>query len=164
VLTDDVAAIDISDNNDMVKVLVGHPLVKLRGDSASWLFGRDQPARSSLDGRVHLTKDPIMEESFSLDKLYLMENKFSSEVGLSPVSSRQTVMELTSHTHGAHLLTRKDYQMRLLDQCSAVADSTPICRIHRRKGLDHLPKLLDVVEEDLSALERSDGGSVKSLA
>ena len=148
VLSDDIGAINI--DGDSIRVVPGHPLVKLRSEASQHLLnGAAADLKTEPDGRVFRTKKRFLSAPVPLDRLYLLTPSFSSEVTIEQVAPQQAVLALAKHTHGAHLMTRKDYQTSLLQQCSEIVNRIPTQVLYRRKGIEHLPEVLKAVEIDL---------------
>jgi len=153
VLSDDVGVID--KDGEQIQVFPGHPLIKLRDNSVKGLLnGEIEYFECEPDGRVYRKTGSVdNQEPVQLHRLYLLTPTFSDEVRLEEVSPQQKVLTLMRHTHGAHLLTRGDYKTALLRQCSAVVKRVPTRVLHRKKGLDHLPEVRQVVEHDLDLVD-----------
>ncbi len=149
VLCDDVAALTISDNG--VWALPGNPVIKLRPGSEGIIADRASMDRQ-LDGRLHVAK-PFDHDGrpVPLKKLYLLQNAYPG-LSIEDVPPSQRMIELIRNVHGAHILTRPDYQAQLLHQANQLAQQVPISLLRRPKGLDKLPLILEAVEQDLAQL------------
>lgn len=152
VLSDDIGAIRVSSN--CIEVLAGFPIVKLRRSSASMLRKETRDFYNEMmDGRRHVAKPSVEPSPVELDRLYLLEDTFSSFSDLVTISVQKLVFELARNTHGCKHLIRDDYQARLLQQCAAVAERVPTQVLHRKEGLDHLASTLAIIEDDLRVAE-----------
>jgi len=148
VLTDDIGALRVSDKE--IRVVAGYPLVKLHRPSAHSLLRAEESTQKMMDGRAFVTKSLTNYDPVPLDRLYLLEKSFSPATELSTINPQSLIFQLVQHTHGSKHLVRDDYQSRLLQQCTTVAKHVPIRVLHRKAGLEHLPAVLEVVEDDLS--------------
>lgn len=162
VLTDDVGALDV--RGETVFVVPGHAFVKLRRGATNELLCDVKRVRRCPDGRVHLKKSSSVSvvERIPLDSLYLLRPASAEKTTLEAVSPQKAVLELMQRTHGAHLLTREDYQARLLSQCTGLVKNVQVFSLRREWGMDKLNHVLDVVEESLSANSAIDDESAKA--
>ena len=167
VLSDDIGALEVTEDN--ICALQGLPLVKLRPESAQWLLSTSNSPSPVLDGRVYLTKSDQAhsnQDNFAasmlrapLDALFLLEEDFTNAVSVEHISSKELTVELLRHVHGGHLLKRADYQSNLLDQCSEVAGRIPTRVVQRKKGLEYLPLIKDIVEKSMHNSSMQDMGT-----
>ena len=150
VLSDDIGVLDLRE--DGIYAFTGKPVIKLRKKSAEWLLSKFDESQSELDGRIHAVKKAPSgnaETEFRLNALYILKPSFASSESLSKAPPHHLVSHLISHTHGAHLLKRGDYQTRLLHQCSEIVKRLPVKVLERREGLEYLPETARIIEEDL---------------
>jgi len=160
VITDDIGAIDVQDGQ--IRVVPGHPFVKLRSQATETLLHGAPREKRELDGRVRLSKNSTPHDrKLTLDRLYLLRPSFAPDTKLEERSPQQKVLELVRHTHGNHLLTRQDYQAKLLADCTSVTEQVPVAALQRQKGIDKLPAVLKLVEDDLAgkSVKKKEGGS-----
>jgi len=150
VLSDDIGALRLKGKG--VIAVPGYPMVKLRRPAAEWLLGQDTSAIDMLDGRKYVSKSFDNHASVQIDRLYLLKETFDDSTEVVPLSDQQLILSLIQHTHGNHILTREDYQSRLLNQCSEVAQKVPVMLLRREKGLDRLQDVFKAVEANLPEL------------
>jgi hypothetical protein len=144
VICDDIGAIEITDNE--IRVLQGNATIKLRSGSEAILDDSLRVSPRYLDGRLHLPKASVNSSGIPIAHIFLLENSFASRSSIEPLTPTAKIVELIRHTHGAHLLTRPDYQAAHLRQCSDLAKRVPMSVLRRQGGLSNLSTILELVE------------------
>lgn len=147
VLSDDVAAIE--SDGDRPHMRSGYPSIKL--DPA--VVGRfdvpvEQPQQTSptRDRYFHGLKHE-QPDSPVLERIYFLAD--ARRHAIVPVESPERVLEPVRNTYTIGLLEETDQAERNFDRTAGLAESVPVRRLHRQRGLKTLSELVGVVEADL---------------
>jgi hypothetical protein len=148
VLSDDVAALDL--NGDSPRVQSGYPAIKLDPAVVEQLevpVGRPPETSPHRDRHFHpLTRDQPAAP-VPLRRVYRLEDAPRAEI--RPIESGEQVTALVRNTYTARLLAESNSAVSNFRRCSSLADSVPVKRLRRRRELSRLPRLVELVEEDL---------------
>mgnify|MGYP006294366809 CR=1 FL=1 len=149
VISDDIGVVEVGENS--INVRPGQALVKLRNETVEGLLA-DTPLPSALDdGRVYLHKGGAQDaKRLKLDRLYILNNRFSDATGLKELTEQEITVQLLRHTHGAHIFEHDDYRAQLLWQCSEVARRVSASALNRKRGLKYLEEIADVINKDIA--------------
>ena len=154
-ITDDVIAVRMKDGLPIT--FPAYPHVKLMSDAADAL-GYDYDALVPLSSKA-FKRHNCIDRAFSqapvpLRKIYALENVPRDRNEIESISPQTAVIELIRHTRGTNVLTSSDYMSTHLRQCSELVKSIPISRLKRRKSLDGLPEIIQIVESDIEQLSK----------
>jgi hypothetical protein len=79
-----------------------------------------------------------------------LSGEVASDTRVTPLPPVEGVLQLIRHTRVATGFAAAEYAARHLRQCERVVREVSVRRLERMWGLDELPQILRVVEEDLS--------------
>ena len=150
-LTDDVLVLDVREDSEEVSVLPGHRFIRLREQAGRAFVDtfeslpRVNPYTSKRVRAVEYGPNAPMP----LRKLYVLQNEAAEEQAVEPLGGRTALLHLLTHARSKDLLTAPEFQSTLLTQCGALLERVPSALLHRRRGLDTLAELKQVIEEDL---------------
>lgn len=150
ILTDDVMAIAIEENN--IRVIPSIPEIKLRADSANSLgyqAGTLSPLHPLTKKRVHKIESGFTHQAVSLKKIYLLDKGEKNQI--KPLSSQNSFIELVKHTRAVKTLKSQNLEQAHFNKCAIIAEKIPVCKLIRRFTLSELPSLIDLVESDLNS-------------
>ena len=150
ILSDDVAAV-VADG-DRPHVRSGYPSIKLdpavveRFDVP--VEDPQQPS-SVRDRHFHGLQHEQPESPVPLERIYLLED--ADHEAVVPLEPQEQVFELVRNTYTIDLLAETGEAKSNFGRCSSLADSVPVKRLQRRRDLEQLPRIVEVVENDLEA-------------
>lgn len=150
VLTDDVTAIDSASGTH--HVIPGYPQIKLMPDAAASLVddGADLPL---LFGHAlkhtHRIDQDFPTAPVPLAKIYVLDR--GDDHGIEPLPKQDIFPVVLCNSRGVTLLRTPSYSAAHLATCTQLLTQVPTARLHRRFGLDALPDLVALVEEDIRA-------------
>ena len=153
-LTDDVMGVAF-DEDGRPLVVPSYPQIRLRADSAAHLvpdgaglvdISRNGPKKARPDREVPDAPVP-------LQALYLLESEYRDRAAVVPVPPATALVALVSHTRARTLIHTNAPELLAdhLRQCSALVRAVPPRGLRRRRSLDALDSLLDLVERDAFA-------------
>lgn len=148
VLTDDVMAIDIKENNFLVIPSV--PEVKLYADSASKTNlneGKQSPFHLSTGKKVYQLEQNFATEPAKLSKLYVLGRGGQNEI--SEIAPQNQFIELMRNTRAANSLRSQDLELSHFQKSMALAQNVPISLLKRKLSLEGLPKVIELIKQDL---------------
>jgi hypothetical protein len=155
-MTDDAAAINI--NSDASPILLpGFPQIKLWPEAVTAALG-DNPEElrkihPQVEKRARPTIDNFLQKSLPLKRVYILSQ--GSNVEIKPLSIQEAVTKLIANSYIPMLLGNKFLQTETtalhLRQCTHIAKNIPIYSLERPRSLDLLPKVAQLVEEDLAS-------------
>lgn len=152
-LTDDILAIKIE--NGVLTTFPAYPHVKLMSDSASALGYRYDsltPLSAKAFKRHNCIDRSFSQEPVALRKIYVLENVWCDRTEIEPIAPQTAVIELIRHTRGTNVLTSPDHMAAHLHQCATLVKSIPISRLKRRRSLQDLSEITQIVESDIKQL------------
>ena len=155
-LTDDVIAIRMKDGVPIT--FPAYPHVKLMPDAAAAL-GYNYDALTPLSSKA-LKRHNCIDRAFSqkpvpLIKLYALENVSRDHNEIESTTPQTAVVELIRHTRGTDVLTSVEHMGAHLRQCTELVKSIPISRLKRRRSLDGLSEIIQIIESDIQQLTQS---------
>lgn len=146
VITDDIVAIRIEDDTHLV--YPGISEVRLWPDSVTSL--RRDPAEQATEmpgSEKQVYHIGAVVQPLPLTRLYLLGQGPRHEI--QPVTAAETAIELVRHTYGVRLL-RTIRPALHFQHCLTIARAVPTYRLCRHLSLNHLPELLDLIEDNLA--------------
>lgn len=156
VLSDDVAAIE---RVDEPTVHSGFPSIKLEPATVD-RFGLsvDSPENicASRDRHFYGLHHEQPVEAVPLRRIYLLEDAQREEIAPAPASEQ--VLELIENTYTVSLHQESDYARENFTRAVSLAESVPVKRLRRRRRLDVLSDVIDLVEDDLAVRTERDLG------
>lgn len=159
VLTDDLAALDLSGEGALVHP--GLTRVRLRPDVAEKLEGRggklapiwskDYPNQKYyLDlGR----ETEVVDRPLPLEAIYVLGKRVSGvEPRIEPVPKGQALVELVAYSYASTILeaSQRAAEFNALAQ---LVDRVPVRYVHRAEGLDALPGICSAILNDFEAVD-----------
>lgn len=151
-LAEDAAAIDLS--GSYPELVPGPVQLKLRPQAGAWLredFEELPRFHNESETRVRRSGFAYCAERRPLTRVYALSGEIASETGVAPLPPAEGVLQLIRHTRVATGFTAPDFAARHLRQCERVVQKVPVKRLERKWGLDELPHILRVVEDDLAS-------------
>lgn len=148
-INDDVVALDLS--GDRIQVVPGYPQIKLREEAGSWLrkdYDRLSPISDRGDKRGSNWLEMFQSDPLPLRRMYFLEQYAADDTGVEAITVQQAIRELIMHTRVNHLITAPSYRAMHLQQCSKLLASIPVAWLHRKKSLEALAEVRELVESD----------------
>lgn len=149
-LSDDITAIDLDQPSPVV--LPGFPLVKLRPQAAEWF----EPDLNTLpllhaqtNRRIRGADLTFCSEPQPLARVYLLEPKHAEQSAVVRLPGRQVILELIQHAQFNNGFAHPMAAAHHLKQCEDLGRRVPVRRLRRPYGMEALPEIFDVVEQDL---------------
>ena len=155
-MTDDAAAININNYASPI-LLPGFPQIKLWPEAATVALG-DNPEKlrkihPEVEKRARPTVENFLQKSLPLKRVYILSQ--GSDIKIKPLQIQEAVTKLIANSYIPMLLGKKFLQSETtalhLRQCTHIAKNTPIYSLERPRSLDLLPKVAQLVEEDLAS-------------
>ena len=148
VLSDDVAAIKPTANEPRVRG--GYPSIKLDPTLVDRLDVPVDPPQSitpARDRHFHGVRHEMPESTLPLKRIYLLED--ADRESVLPVDPQDRIFELVRNTYTVGLLGEIGRAETNFRQCASLAESVPIKRLRRRRTLETLGRVVDLVREYL---------------
>jgi hypothetical protein len=146
IITDDVSAIDF--NGDKYRVFPGYPQIKLSDDVARSL-GYDINSSIKLDRqeekRGYRVNSGLNEAPVELQQIYIL-TKASSQ-GIERITHNEALIEIIRHSYPTRFAHSEDPEHFL--KCVNLVNTIPLYRLNRSSSLQVLPKLAQLVENNL---------------
>jgi len=156
-VTDDLLALVVDEEDGGVRVFPGFPQLKLWPDAAVISLGDDPESlpRVHPDGtkRARFIRHRFQQDPLPLRCIYLLAYQRDPAGPLlrrEPLSPQASFLELVKHTYALLLMGDKGVNPVHLGQCTRLVQRIPVCRLLRRRDLASLPDLVLAVEEDLA--------------
>jgi len=150
-VTDDVAAIQLSDNGAFA--VPSYSQVRLREDVAEQLVEeRELLIPVDRHGLKQSREDHVLaEEPLPLEALFLLEPQFSDSLEIIELPKRDALMRLVAHTRSKTLInaTSPGLLKRHLNECTTLLRSVPVRLLTRRRDLSDLARIRTLVEDFL---------------
>ncbi len=151
VLTDDVLPIKVE--KDRAVVFPSYPQFKLCPDAATSL-GQDTQkllpvSKNSFKVAYKLDKG-FQQHPIPLQKIYILDK--GSEHKISSLQPQETFVELVRHSRAMKSVTEQQFFAEHLHLCSQLIKNVRFSRFTRKPSLADLPKLIELIEEDLACL------------
>lgn len=150
VLSDDVAAIELGGEGPRVRS--GYPSIKLEPAIVDRLdVPVEEPRRTSpiRDRHFHGLEHEHPDSPVPLKRIYLLAD--GPEGSILPIEPRERILELVRHTYTIPPVEASDEVESNFVQCATLAESVRIRRLRRERNLEKLPRLVELVEEDVDA-------------
>jgi hypothetical protein len=150
VLSDDVAAIELGSRGPCVRS--GYPSIKLDPATVDRLdVPVEEPRRPSRirDRHFHGLRHDQPESPVPLKRIYLLSDGPNGAV--LPLDPRERTLELVRHTYTIPRIDASTEIESNFERCTALAESVRVRRLRRERDLEKLPRLVELVEEDLDA-------------
>lgn len=147
VLSDEVVAIHAGDS--VPQVYASCPLLRLMPEVISSLGGnyRTLPkVHPEEDKRIQMAERNFSAGPHPLRRIYILEQ--GSVIEICPTSTQEAIVELIRHSYAASLLKTSGARSHLI-QCGKLIERVPIKRLRKNNDLRLLPKLVQMIEEDL---------------
>jgi len=151
-LADDVLAVDVSGVGERPLALAAHPSARLAVEAGDGV-GVDTRGLPEAHSRTEKRRKEWGERQFApgpapLRRLYLLEPRDSPCHEVVPLEGPAALAALLEHTRGRKLLDAPEAHAEHLRQCAAVVRTCGVALLRRRRGLEHLPALRDLVWRD----------------
>ena len=149
-ISDDVCAINL--NKDLPKVYPAAPQIKLCLDAANFIkndLNGFEILENVFDKIPYLVKNKFSKEPIPLKHIYVLTDDDKEEI--YPLALQETLVELIRHTYRIQMITSLDPSSHFL-KCVNLAKAVPVSLLKRRRDLELLPKLVDMLERDHMAL------------
>lgn len=149
-LADDVLAIRFEGGEAFA--VPAYPQVKLRQDSGALYvdgFEALSEAHAETDKRLVSFQRSFQEEPTRLAGLYVLESESRPVSGVVPLPAQQAFVELTRHTRATNLIKKPEFVSAHLAQVTRLLSVVPVRLLRRKRSLDLLPDLYDLVRQDL---------------
>lgn len=147
VLSDEVVAIYAGEGVPLV--YASCPLLRLMPEVILSLGGdwttlpKVHPAE---DKRIQMAERDFSPGPHPLRRIYILEQ--GSVIEICPTSTQEAIVELIRHSYAAGLLKTSGAPSHLI-QCSKLIEQVPIKRLRKNNDLRLLPKIVQMIEEDL---------------
>lgn len=147
-MSDDVAALDLS--GPSVTLRPGLPRLKLWPDAAE-AFGETPEGRPrahpGFDKRIHPVETRVAAGARRLLAVYVLEP--GEAPSLTPLPPADALVEMIRHAHLPRSLRVTGDDARHFEQSAELVRRIPARRLVRGASFDQLPRLLDLIEDDL---------------
>ncbi|MGB3758766.1 MAG: hypothetical protein WBA07_20675, partial [Rivularia sp. (in: cyanobacteria)] len=151
VLTDDVLPIKVEKNQTVV--FPSYPQFKLCPDAATSL-GHDTnnllPVSTNSFKVAYKLNKGFQQHPIQLQQIYILDK--GKEHKISSLQPQETFVELVRHSRAMKSVTEQQFFAEHLHLCSELIKNVRFCRFTRKPSLADLPKLMELVEEDLACL------------
>jgi hypothetical protein len=150
VLSDDVAAIELGAEGPRVRS--GYPSIKLDPTVVDRLdVPVEEPRRTSRarDRHFHGLRHQQPESPVPLERIYLLADGPAPAV--LPIEPQERIFELVRNTYTIPLIEASGKAESNFSRCTALAGSVQVRRLRRKRDLEKLPELVELVEEDVDA-------------
>lgn len=158
VLTDDVLPIKIEKNQ--ATVFPSYPQFKLCPDAANFL-GQDVkkllPVSKESFKVAYKLSSSFQHNPIPLQQIYVLGK--GSEHQINNIKPQEALVELVRHTRAINTITESKSLTEHLQFCSELIKSVRFCRFIRKPSLEDLPKLVNLVEDDIAKLTKSDNNT-----
>ncbi|BAY87289.1 hypothetical protein NIES267_68100 [Calothrix parasitica NIES-267] len=153
VLTDDVLPIKIENNRAIV--YPSYPQFKLCLDAATSLGQETKkllPVYTNSSKVAYIVSHKFQKNPIPLQQIYLLHK--GTEHQITSLKRQETFVELVRHTRSMKSMTEEKCITQHLHFCSELIKNVRFCRFTRKPSLADLPKLINLVEEDLAAIQQ----------
>jgi hypothetical protein len=147
-IVDDIFAINIAPGAGPM-ALPGFPQLKLWPESAAkFVDNADSLPRLApdLEKRSSIGGAGFENRRLPIRCVYILTD--GDENRIEPLGPQSAFSELIRHSYLAHVIAATGMSELHFRQIVALASSTRIARLHRRRSLDDLPEVVKLVEED----------------
>lgn len=153
VLTDDVLAIKVEKHQAIV--YPSYPQFKLCLDAATSLEQDTQnllPVSTNSSKVAYQVSHNFQQNPIPLQQIYVLHK--GSEHQITSLKAQETFVELVRHTRAMESITEQKFIAQHLHLCSELIKSVRFCRFTRKPSLADLPKLINLVNQDLAAIQK----------
>ncbi len=150
-LNDDVMALKM--DQVPIHVLPGFAQIKLRPEAEHWLaeeYSTLPALHANSPKRVATPRQFFHSEEVPLARIYLLEPEAREKSAVVDIAPRNTLLELISHTRVTNVMTEPEIQARHFLQCQHLLQRVQVKRLERKRDLNALGDILQVVERDLA--------------
>ncbi len=150
VLTDDL--LSIVEACEGFAAHLGSPQIKLWPESVRAIGENPEhlpKIASAKDKRLFGFRRDLVAPMLPLSCLYVLEE---GQEQIEPLGPNEALAELARHSYCAVLVDELGDRQRHFLQCARLAAKIPVRRLRRPLSLEHLSRVIALVEEDLSAL------------
>jgi len=148
-LGEDLLVVDVTQPTPTV--LPGPQGLRLRPDAASWLRYDDKRGEKIYNAtrkRIY-SIGKTDNHSIPLGKIYLLEGEGRQSNSILSMSGIDIMMELVKHTRNMKWLNDQSFLRAHFNQCSTLINKVPVAMLQRKRSLDSLPEIKELIEEDL---------------
>ena len=153
VLTDDVLPIQVGTDSSLV--FPSYPQFKLLPDAATSL-GQDTESLSPIfkdaPKLAYQVKDGFGQTPLPLQRIYVLAKGTQHEI--TSLQTQQGFIELVRHSRAMSLINAPEFVAVHMRLCSELINHVSLSRFTRKPSLSDLPKLINLVEEDLAAIQK----------
>lgn len=149
VLTDDVLPIKIEKNQAIV--FPSYPQFKLCPDAAISLKQNVEnllPVSQNSFKVAYKLSRGFQQQPILLQQIYILDK--GKEHKISSLQPQETFIQLVRHTRAMKSVTQQQFFAEHFRLCSELTKNVRFCRFTRKPSLADLPKLIELVEEDLA--------------
>jgi hypothetical protein len=144
-VTDDVAALSVGESNHML--LPSFPQLKLWPEALVSLG--DDPEKLPLcnprfEKRARSAAHKFSPAPLPIKRIYVLSEGDDSEI--LPLRPQEALAELLRHTYGAMGVGSAPHFL----ECASLINEVTVCSLRRQKSLSQLPKLTQLIEDDLA--------------
>jgi hypothetical protein len=148
VITDDVMAISVEANRP--EVLPAYPSIKLFPETARALDCQStvtHKINSQTEKRAHSVTSGFAQARLPLRRMYVLGS--GEQNAIVPLQLQEVFVELVRNARALTLLNDSHSLNAHVHQCSRLAATVPVSRLMRRRDLNALPDVIELVERDL---------------
>ena len=157
-LTDDVMAIQVNEGSKTHPITFpAYPSVKLLPDAAASLgydFEKLDVINSAITKRNNSLAERFAQKPLPVKRIYALEKITAPYHEVQALSSQDALLELVRHSRVTNLLTTREFVSAHLLQCTQLLKKVPVYRLRRQKGLDVIPDLIKLIEDDVANSNR----------
>ena len=149
VVTDDILALEPRDESGFWAI-PAFPTIKMRPDAVPSLgiTAEDLPRIDpSYERRKLDASATFSQEKVRLARIYVLQD--GPEVSIDPLRGIPALMELLTHSYIVRLLGQHAAGPDHLQECKRIVDQVGVHRASSPRGLENIPTLLDLIEEDV---------------
>lgn len=146
VVSDDITA--VSPVTKHQRVLPGFPTLKLDPDHPLAPTRVESWPNPTGEKRFYRLPRASRPRPLPLERVYVLDD--GSPPVIEPSDAQSAVRALIRHTYRAYLVEPMGRAERHLQQCTELAERTPVRRLQRPKTVDALSDVRRLVEEDLA--------------
>ncbi|KST67761.1 phosphoenolpyruvate carboxykinase (ATP) [Mastigocoleus testarum] len=149
ILSDDIMPIKITPNSAIA--LPSYPSFKLFPKSLISL-GEDTKKLSSVTHKSlklsYNFTQKFQEKPLNIQKIYVLAK--GKQHAIKNLKPQDAFIELVRHTRAINLMDSSESMSKHLSMCSQLIQKVSFCRFTRKPSLTDLPKLVKMVEDDLT--------------
>jgi len=156
-ITDDVLSIDLETSPP--QVIPSYPEVRLRPDTIETLGHTFELSESDIQShwkQEKLVENRAADHPFPLLCLYILGVGETHEI--QPVTLQNAFLELSHHSRAIRVINSLDVKgLRAshFKQCMKLIQTVPIFYLRRRRSLQEMPQVVNLIEEHVTQLTAS---------